>query len=60
VEVNAVTDPEDTVSVTAEDLAEHEVDLAENTTGELPLEAEPADAFEQQIEVPDEGEDDYR
>jgi hypothetical protein len=60
VEVSAVTDPEDTVSVSAEEFAEHEADVADDLTGELPLEAEQADAVEQLLEVPDEGEDEYR
>jgi hypothetical protein len=61
VEVSRMTDPEDSVSVSAEEFAEHEVDLVEGTEGaEVPLEAEPADAFDQQLELPDDGEDDYR
>lgn len=55
-----MTDPEDTVSVAAEEFAEHEADLTEDADRPMPLEAEPADAAEQQLELPEDGEDDYR
>ena len=55
-----MTDPEDTVSERPADFAEDEADLLDEFEREIPVEADDADAVEQKIEVPDEGEDDYR
>lgn len=54
-----MTDPEDLMDVMPGELAETEPDQSEEFDRPLPLEAEPADAVEQQLEVPDAGEDDY-
>jgi hypothetical protein len=54
-----VTDPEDLVDLMPADLAEVEVDVADEFERPLPLEADPADVVEQQQSVDDDGED-YR
>ena len=54
-----MTDPEDTVAVRHADFAEDEADLLDEFARPLPLEAEPADALEQKLDVPDD-EDAYR
>jgi hypothetical protein len=55
-----MTNPEDTIPVADEEYTDREADLVEDAERPIPLEAEPADALEQQLEVPDHGEDDYR
>jgi len=54
-----MTDPEDTVSLLPADLAEVEVDVADESTRPAPFEAEPADVAEQKQSIEDD-EDDYR
>jgi hypothetical protein len=54
-----MTDPEDTVDLLPEDLAETEVDVADEFERPVPLEAEPADVIEQKL-VLDGDDDDYR
>jgi len=51
-----MTDPEETVELLPEDLAETAVDEVDDLERPVPLEADPADALEQKLEV--EGEDD--
>jgi hypothetical protein len=52
-----MTDPEDTVDVMPDELAEHAADLTDEFERPLPEEAEPADAVEQRRDVPDDGRD---
>ena len=54
-----MTDPEDSVDLMPADLAEVEVNAADEFERPLPLEADPADAVEQKQSVDDDGED-YR
>ena len=54
-----MTDPEDSVQPMSADLAEIEVDAADEFDRALPLEADPADVVEQKQSVEDDGED-YR
>jgi hypothetical protein len=54
-----MTDPEDTVAERAADFAEAEADLLDEFDREVPVEADDADAMEQKLDVPDDGEDDY-
>ena len=54
-----MTDPEDTVQLLPADLAEVEVDEADELTRPAPLEAEPADVLEQKRTLAGE-DDDYR
>jgi hypothetical protein len=53
-----VTDPETTLDLMPADLAETEVDIADEFEHPLPLEADPADVAEQQLVVEDD--EDYR
>ena len=55
-----MSDPEDTVAVRRADFAEDEADLLDQFERPLPLEAEPADAVDQKLDVPDDDEDAYR
>jgi hypothetical protein len=52
-----VTDPEDSVELMPADLAEVEVDVADEFERPLPLEADPADVVEQKQTVDDDSED---
>jgi hypothetical protein len=54
-----MTDPEDTVRLLPADLAEVEVDEADEFTRPTPIEAEPADVLEQKVSVAGDDED-YR
>jgi hypothetical protein len=54
-----MTDPEDTVRLLPDDLAEVEVDEADEFTRPTPLEAEPADVQEQKHALSGDDED-YR
>jgi hypothetical protein len=54
-----VTDPEDSIDLPPADLAEVEVDAADEFDRALPLEADPADVIEQKLSVEEDG-DDYR
>ena len=54
-----MTDPEDNVTVRPADFAEDEANLLDEFERSLPMEAEPADAVEQKLDV-GEDEDDYR
>lgn len=54
-----MTDPEDSLELMAADLAEIEVDAADEFDRAVPLEAEPADVVEQKQFV-DTDDDDYR
>jgi hypothetical protein len=54
-----MTDPEDPVAERAADFAEAEADLLDEFDREVPVEADDADAMEQKLDVPDDGEDDY-
>jgi hypothetical protein len=54
-----VTDPEDTVSERPADIADEGVAVLDETEREIPVEADDADAVEQQQGVPDDGADDY-
>ncbi|HJQ44274.1 MAG TPA: hypothetical protein VJ831_14395 [Jatrophihabitantaceae bacterium] len=54
-----VTDPEDSVQLHPADLAETEVDEADEFERPIPLEAEPADVVEQKLAVGDEDEYDH-
>jgi hypothetical protein len=56
----AVTDPEDTVDMSRSEFTEDAADLLDEFDRPLPAEAEEADVIEQKLDVPDEGEDDYR
>jgi hypothetical protein len=53
-----MTDPEDTTRLLPSDLAETEVDEADEFERPVPLEANDADVVEQKLEVPVE-DDDY-
>ncbi|MCW2645608.1 MAG: hypothetical protein QOF87_1348 [Pseudonocardiales bacterium] len=52
-----MTDPEDSVELMPADLAEVEVDVADEFERPLPLEADPADVVEQKLPVDDDSED---
>ncbi|MDT4973038.1 MAG: hypothetical protein QOG22_3181 [Pseudonocardiales bacterium] len=52
-----MTDPEDSVELMPADLAEVEVDVADEFERPLPLEADPADVVEQKQAVDDDSED---
>ena len=54
-----MTDPEDTTRLLHNDLAETEVDEADEFERPLPLEAEEADVVEQKLQVPDDERDEY-
>jgi hypothetical protein len=54
-----MTDPEDTVTERPADFAEAEADLLDEFEREAPVEADDADAMDQKLDVPDNGEDDY-
>jgi hypothetical protein len=49
-----MTDPENTTALPRADLAEVEVDEADESSRALPLEADPADVAEQRHDVPTE------
>jgi hypothetical protein len=54
-----MTDPEDTTRLMSADLAETEVDEADEFERPLPLEADEADVVEQKLDVPDDDRDAY-
>jgi hypothetical protein len=54
---DVVTDPEDSVDLMPADLAEVEVDVADEFERPLPIEADPADVVEQKQAVDDDGDD---
>lgn len=54
-----MTDPEDSLELMPADLAEIEVDAADEFDRAVPLEADPADVLEQK-RLADADEDDYR
>ncbi len=54
-----MTDPEDTVSVSPDQLREQEVDLRDPFADDLPIEADEGDVADQRLDVPDSDEDDY-
>jgi hypothetical protein len=54
-----VTDPEDSVNVSREELVEREADVTDEFDRPLPVEADEADAVDQKRGVPDSDEDDY-
>jgi hypothetical protein len=54
-----MTDPEDSLDLMPADLAETEVDVADEFERPVPLEAEPADVVEQKQAL-DDDEDNYR
>ena len=54
-----MTDPEDTTRLLRDDLAETEVDEADEFERPLPIEADEADAVDQKLDVPDDDRDEY-
>jgi hypothetical protein len=54
-----VTDPEDSVDVSRDDLIERQADLTDAFDRELPVEANEADVVDQKLEVPGADEDEY-
>jgi hypothetical protein len=54
-----VTDPEDSVDVSRDELVEREADVTDEFDRPLPVEADEADVIEQKRDVPDSDEDDY-
>jgi hypothetical protein len=54
-----VTDPEDSVDVSRDDLVEREADVTDDFDRPLPIEADEADAVDQKTGVPESDEDDY-
>jgi hypothetical protein len=54
-----MTDPEDTTGLLPADLAETEVDEADEFERPLPLEAEEADVVEQKLALPDDDREEY-